>query len=413
VTARRAIGGVAGALLVAAWLVALLRLWPSTVPDGLRLPRVADTDVLSGELLDRARRYSRGAALLELARQLVVLAVLLVYARRGVRLMRESAAGPVGTGILLGMLGLALVWLASLPLRFVEFWWTKHYGLLRTDWLSFVVGDYAALGGQFVAAALQLAVVMGLARWLRRGWPYVAVPLVVAIQLGLVLAYPLLLTDLRPVDDAGIRADAARLADRQGVRHVTLRVLEVHEETPAPNAEAIGNLGEGGHVILWDTLLRHGFTRTEIDAVIAHEIAHLDHHDTLRSVAFLGLMLLALAVLAERLTRRRGGLGRPEAVPVALLVVVAFSLATQPLSAAFSRGVEASADWAALGATRDPAAARTMFGRLGRAALAEPSSPWWSHVLYDDHPEIARRIAMADAWAARRRHDTPRASRTP
>lgn len=400
-TPRRAIAGLAGALLAVAWVVALTRLWPSTVPAGLKLPHVPDTDVLTGEALDRARRYSRGAALLELVRQLVVLAVLWVYARRGLRLMRESAAGPVGTGIMLGMLGLALVWLASLPLRFAEFWWTKHYGMLRTDWFTFVVGDYFELGAQFVAASLQLAVVMGLARLLRRGWPYVAVPVVVAIQLGLVLAYPLLLSDLEPVDNPGIRADAARLAERQGVRDVTLRVMEVHEETPAPNAEAIGGLGDGGHVILWDTLLRNGFTRPEIDAVVGHEIAHLGHHDTLRSLGFMGLMLLALAVLAERLTRRRGGLGRPEAVPVALLVVVAFTFATQPLEAAFSRDVEAAADWAVLDATRDPAAARAMFRRLGKVALAEPSSPWWSHVLYDSHPPFAQRVAMTDAWAQR------------
>ena len=38
-----------------------------------------------------------------------------LYARRGAGLARESSAGPIGTGMLLGMLGLGIVWLVHLP----------------------------------------------------------------------------------------------------------------------------------------------------------------------------------------------------------------------------------------------------------------------------------------------------------
>jgi STE24 endopeptidase len=401
VSARRTIGLAAAGVLAVAWVVALVRLWPGTVPGGLRLGHVADDEVLRGAALDRARRFSHGQAVLALAGQLVVLAVLFLYARRGAALMRESAAGPIGTGILLGMLGLALVWLAGLPIRVLDLWWTKHYGLVRTDWVTFLLGDYFALGGQFLAASLQLAIVMGLARLLKRGWPFAAVPLVVAIQLGLVLALPWLLSGLEPLHDPALRTDARRLAATEQVHPVTVRVQEVHEETSAPNAEAVGRVGGGGHVIVWDTLLRGGFSRKEIGVVIAHELGHLRHRDTLRLLGFVALMLLPLALIAERATRARGGLARPEAVPLALLVVALFGLATQPLQAAFSRGVEAAADWTALQSTRDPAAAERMFSRLGERTLSEPSSPFWAHALYQDHPDIADRVAMARAWAAR------------
>ena len=42
-----------------------------------------------------------------------LLAVLAIYARHGERFTRESAAGRIGTGMLLAMLGFAFVWLAS------------------------------------------------------------------------------------------------------------------------------------------------------------------------------------------------------------------------------------------------------------------------------------------------------------
>ena len=51
------------------------------------------------------------------ARLLAQLAVLAVFACWGARWARESAAGPVGTGMLLGMLGFALVWAVAAAAR--------------------------------------------------------------------------------------------------------------------------------------------------------------------------------------------------------------------------------------------------------------------------------------------------------
>ena len=49
--------------------------------------------------------------------QWALIATLILYARRGATFARESSAGPIGTGMLLGMLGLAIVWLVELPFR--------------------------------------------------------------------------------------------------------------------------------------------------------------------------------------------------------------------------------------------------------------------------------------------------------
>jgi STE24 endopeptidase len=68
-----------------------------------------------------------------------------------------------------------------------------------------------------------------------------------------------------------------------------------------------------------------------------------------------------------------------------------------------SRRDEAEADWSALKATHDPAAARSLFMTLAKASLANPDPPTWSYVLFEDHPTIVQRIAMVDAWQARAR----------
>jgi len=113
------------------------------------------------------------------------------------------------------------------------------------------------------------------------------------------------------------------------------------------------------------------------------------------------LFLLPATALVALVTRRRGGLARPEAVPLALLVFVVLQLVTLPLSTLVSRHEEAEADWSALQATHEPATARRLLQGLATTSLADPDPPAWSYVLFADHPTIAQRIAMTEAWAQR------------
>ncbi len=97
-------------------------------------------------------------------------------------------------------------------------------------------------------------------------------------------------------------------------------------------------------------------------------------------------------------------MGRPEAVPVALLVFVLIQLLFTPLMNVVSRREEAEADWSALGATHDPAAARALFRNLAITSHADPDPPTWSYVIGENHPTIMQRIAMVRAWEASHPH---------
>ena len=80
--------------------------------------------------------------------QVVVIAVVAVYARIGPKFVRESAAGPVGTGMLLAMLGLGLVWLLQLPFGLAEVWWQRRHDVTLASYQEWIVN------GWFVALAL-------------------------------------------------------------------------------------------------------------------------------------------------------------------------------------------------------------------------------------------------------------------
>jgi Zn-dependent protease with chaperone function len=384
-------------LLVAAafWLGAAYALWHTTasVPQG---PDLSPHRFFSDAFLQRSSSYERFLVIDGLLASVTLLVVLALYARRGHRLTRESAAGPVGTGMLLGMLGFAVVWLAELPFGLAGVWWQRDHGVSHQGYLEWAVPSFLGLGATFLFVAAALAIAMGLAGPLRRWWWVAAVPAFVGLALLFALVSPYLVPETSPLRDPHL-GEARGLERREGVEGTRFAVEDVDRFTAAPNAEATG-LGPTRTVILWNTLLNGDFSRAEVRAVLGHEIAHLAHDDPLKQVGWLALFLIPAAALIELFTRRRGGMARPEAVPIALLVLVVLQVLTTPMINLVTRRAEASADWSSLEATHEPAVARAMFRRLSTTSQSSPDPPAWTALLYGSHPTIMQRIEMTYAW---------------
>jgi len=241
---------------------------------------------------------------------------------------------------------------------------------------------------------------MGLAGWLRRWWWALAAPLFAGLALLSAFLSVYLIPNTHPLRNPQTAADVRQLARVEGIPGTKAEVQDVERRTTAPNAESVG-FGTTRRLILWDTLLNGRFSNDEVRVVTAHELGHIAHHHILKRVGWLALFLLPAAGLVALFTLPRGGLARPEAVPVALFVFVMLQLLTMPLTNIVSRREEAEADWSALQATQDPAAARALFRRLATTSLANPDPSTFTYVLYEDHPTIVQRIAMVDAWQTR------------
>jgi len=382
----------AGAAL---WLWAAYALWHATasVPQG---PSLSPHRFFSDSFLDSSASYERFLIIDGLLAMVALLVVLALYARRGHRLMRESAAGRVGTGMLLGMLGFGVVWFAQLPFGLAAVWWQRDHGVSHQGYLEWILESFLGLGGTFLFVAAALAIAMGLAGPLRRWWWVAAAPIFVGLALLFTLLSPYLVPDTSPLHGSRL-AEARALERKEGVEGTKFVIEDVHRFTTAPNAEATG-LGPTRTVVLWSTLLGDDFSPAEVRAVLGHEIAHMAHEDPLKLTGWLALFLIPATALIELLTRRRGGLARPEAVPVALLVLIVLQLLATPMFNLVTRRAEASADWSSLEATHEPRAARAMFRHLSTTSHSSPAPPAWTALLYGSHPTIMQRIEMTYAW---------------
>lgn len=384
------------AALAAVWAVSAWLLWRSQVPGSLHLPHLDQRRFFSAAQLHTSAAFSRVDGVLWVGGLIVQVLVLAVYAERGHRLMRESAAGPIGTGMLLGMLGFAILWLAELPFSVLDLWWQRRHDLSNVGYVTAIFGNWFALGGEFLFLSLALLIVMGFARLVGHRWWLPAAPVFVGLATLFAFITPYLLQTHR-LDDPQLAAAAVRLEQREHVSHTPVVVQDVHDVTSLPNAESAG-LGPSRRVIIWDTMLDGRFSERELEVVLAHEFGHLSRNHLWKGVGWYALFAFPGAFLISLAVRRRGGMAVPEAVPRALLVLVVLGLLAQPLNNVITRHQEAEADWLALQTTRDPTAARELFRTFVPTTDGEPNPGFLDYVLRENHPTIMQRIAMTVAW---------------
>ena len=381
------------ALAVGAFL-----LYPTAVPDDLSLGSLDVDGVFGADLVDRAKRYDRVFYVLWILGQVAVLAALWIYARRGAVLARESSAGPIGTGMLLGMLGLAFAWMVRLPFGLAGHWWTRRNDQSDLNYLDWLVEDWAILAAEFLSICFALLIVMGLARRLGDSWWLPGAAVFVAIAALFTFVSPYLDFTTKPLRDKALLAAAREYRSELGVGDIPLRVEEVSADTDQANAYAFG-IGPSRRVVVWDTMLLEPFSKDEQKIVLAHELAHHSQRHLPEGIGWFALFAIPGAWILMRTTRRRGGMGAPQAVPLALLVVAVFQLATAPLGNHISRRMEAEADWKALQVTEDPAALEGLMRGFAVTSLGDPDPPGWVQFMLGTHPTLADRIAMARAWA--------------
>jgi STE24 endopeptidase len=300
------------------------------------------------------------------------------------------------------MVLLVTLWFVALPFSLVDLWWQHHWGLGPFDVLSWLMSQWYTLGPEAIFAMATIVLLVGTAGRFRRWW-LVAAPIVVvfAAFFAFVSGWLAALAT-HPLDDPALRADVVRLERAEHVQGTPVRVEDVSKWTNQANAFTVG-FGPSTHVVLWDTILDERFSRAEQDVVIAHELGHVRSRHIVKAIGWTALIILPTLWLLAGATRRRGGVGDPANLPYVFLVLTVLALLAAPIENAVSRRYEAEADWRALNATRDPEADASLFQEFGRSSLEEPNPPLFDYLWLENHPTLAQRIAMAEAWKERNR----------
>jgi STE24 endopeptidase len=383
---------------LAVWLLAAFFLLRTKVPGDLSPPQLDAQKVFGAEVTRAGVRFDRFFDYEWVLGTLTSIAVLAVYLRRGPALARRLGLGPVNAGIITAVFITVVVWAVSVPFDIAASWWSRRHDILQRSWSSIVFEPLGALIRTTVMTTVVIAVVLLLAKRLPRTWWLAAAGVVLALAVGLQLVLPYVQRlGTHPVRSPRLASQIGKLERREHVGRPVVRVAPVSGETSAANAFSIG-IGPSRSVIIWNTMLDGRFTPGEVRFVFAHELGHLARWHIWKGIAWGVLFGLPIFGLVAYVTGRRGGLRRPENVPLALFTLALAGLVITPLANAVSRRYEAEADWMAVQATRDPDAGRALFKTFVRTDLQNPDPPAWVNFLLEDHPSALARVEQVEAW---------------
>lgn len=363
---------------------------------------------------EKAREYSRISRRLMLVELgltgLYALAWLLTGWSAGLRdWLGQFTASPWVLAALFAAVFGGLYYLIGLPLSYYSGFVLPHRFGQSNQTLRGWIGDQAKgllVGG--VLGLLVLEIIYAILRAYPDTW-WIWASLIL-------LLFTVLLANLAPVllmplfykfvplgeEHRNLAERLLRLSEQAGTRVRGVYTFDMSRRTKSANA-ALTGLGNTRRIILGDTLLSE-FTSDEIETVLAHELGHHVNRDiplgilieTLTTV--LGLWLASLALRWGAGFFGFEGVGDIAALPLFMLVMGLYGLATMPLGNAFSRWREVRADRYALESTGKSAAFASAMTRLANQNLSEVDpEPWVEFLLYS-HPALEKRIKMAEAY---------------
>jgi STE24 endopeptidase len=356
----------------------------------------------------RARTYHRLQLALSLAGLVTSAAYLVLLLETGAvgALTERLARGhwPWWLQLATVLVGLSAVYrLVTLPLSYLGgFWLPRRFGLLHQPFLRWL---WDATKAALLGAALGLLaveIVYALLCTTPWWWLWGAAIFFVGYAL-LALVAPVWLVPLfyrlTPLSDEPLRTRLLALAARVGVAVTGAWVVDQSRKSRTANA-AVTGLGRTRRILLFDTLLRE-FIPDEVEAVLAHELAHQLHGDIRRGLLVQGALTLGSFWIADwglRAGSRMLGLAGPADIaglPLFGLILLVVGLLAMPLANGWSRHVEREADRFALQTIPHPGAFIGAMERLATLNLAERDPHPLEEFLLYSHPSIGRRIAYA------------------
>jgi STE24 endopeptidase len=375
-------------------------LWQARLPGPVR--GVPAQRMFSAAQLARARDYRTPSYLLAVAALLLpVLAGLALAARGGDRLALGRRPWPAAAAA--AFLFALATSAAALPVAFALHVRAHDQGLDLQSGTSWAVS--AVTGLVVTAAAVAAVYLLAWAVAARApGRPWLAVGLAAWAAVAVFSALQPLVWDplfmsTRPLRDPAARALVARLERRMHAHPDSVSVDDASSRSTEENAFVDG-LGPTVRMVIDDTSLRHS-TPAQLQALVAHELGHVQRLHTLKGVLWFGVLGLPLLWLLFRVVepvaarRYAGGMLDPRAVPLVLAGVLVLFTLTVPVQNLISRRYEAEADWAALQATRNGAGMVSLQRRLAVADVESLQPPAWAVDLLFDHPPVMSRIAVA------------------
>lgn len=363
-------------------------------------------EILTPQEADAARRYQMRRLWLGLSASFIEFFIVLVFwLEVPAGWLRPGGAAVFASGALYCVVLVLLGHVAALPVDYISGFYLPHRVGLSKETLGGWLRDRAI--GLLLAALLGGmaggAIAHSFAAW-PGAWWWILSAAGISFSLLMGLAAPLVLMPIfykfKRIENADLNARLEALLRRAGVRvRGGIWEIDMSRRTVASNAALIG-WGPSRSVVLGDTLSDWG--PEEIEAIVAHEIAHHVGRHIWLHFAGMGAMLAAGLYLADLIFNAPGVfhlIGAPAPKPGdpsvagALWVLLALGhFCLSPFLLWVSRQLEFWCDRFAARLPGGGGALSSALEKLCRKNMADPAPPGWVVALFHSHPPLGERI---------------------
>ncbi|PIQ88547.1 MAG: hypothetical protein COV72_07935 [Candidatus Omnitrophica bacterium CG11_big_fil_rev_8_21_14_0_20_42_13] len=307
----------------------------------------------------------------------------------------------VGSYILIINIGYAAI---DFPLALYEGFVLEHRFKLSNQkflaWFSDLLKKHLIEFAVFLPAAESLYIFLRRTQdswWIYAALFWILLSIILAkITPGIIIP---LFFKISPLKDEALREKVLSLVKNSGSAIKNIFVIDFSKKTKKSNALVCG-LGKNRRILLADNLINE-FSPDEIAVVVAHELGHEVHKDTLR-LLLSGSISSFLAFFFCNVFLKSGleffgfdNIHDIAAFPVLALSLFLISLTLMPLQNAYTRKRERAADLVALKLSQDKDSFISMMEKLGKKNLADLNPNKIIEFLLYDHPPISKRIAAA------------------
>jgi len=202
---------------------------------------------------------------------------------------------------------------------------------------------------------------------------------------------------LTPLEDKELATDIQKLMDATGFVSSGVFISDASKRDARLNAY-FGGLGKTKRVVLFDTLLQK-LEKTELLAVLGHELGHFAHGDIYKNMAMMGAMLFGMFIifgnLSESLYLELGVSQSPSIVMILFLIFMpVLGFVMMPIMGMVSRHNEYEAD--KMGAKLSGVGGEFFLANALKKLVTENKSFPLSHPVYIffhyTHPPVVERL---------------------
>ncbi len=366
--------------------------------------------VFEDDFLRRAKSYQMRRLYVGLTSSALEFGVLLAFlfwypgAEAG-----KSAAGTFVSGFTIFSLIVLSKTLVSLPFDFYGGYMLAHRENLSNQSLPGWLWDRCKglallllLGGSASGVFLMIMTV-----W-PADWWWIAALASVLLVVFISLIAPVLLAPIffrfKPLADEGLRERLLALLERTKAKvYGGVWEMDMSSKSKTANAALVG-WGPSRRVVLSDTLL--DFTPDEIEAILAHEIAHHVGRHIPALIAMKSAMLVfgvyfsgyAIEWLGDWVNPAIVQPGEPACVVVLWVVLSLLGAVVSPVFLVISRAFEYRCDRYSTEYAEARGGLSSALVKLCKQNLTDPDPPGWVVALFHSHPSVYDRLARIESW---------------